>query len=136
MLTCGRPSCTTLCQLCRRNLTGRSGGEAEGDPFLKKWYFWATHSRLGPMIEAAKTIKRHWDGVLRWFESHIANGLIEGLNSLVQAAKKSEGSRRICEGTLERSATIIADHRYGIMRSCHRGTPAVSGCSTSRSPKP
>jgi Transposase len=55
--------------------------------FLKKWYFWATHSRLEPMIEAAHTVKRHWDGILRWFDSKIANGLIEGINSLVQAAK-------------------------------------------------
>jgi len=32
---------------------------------LKKWYYWATHSRLQPMKEAAYTIKRHWDGILR-----------------------------------------------------------------------
>jgi len=55
--------------------------------FLKKWYFWATHSRLQPIIEAAYTIKRHWDGVLRWFHSRINNGMLEGFNSLVQAAK-------------------------------------------------
>ena len=62
--------------------------------FLKKWYFWATHSRLEPMIEAARTVKRHWDGILRWFDSKIANGLIEGINSLVQAAKaKARGYR-------------------------------------------
>ncbi len=62
--------------------------------FLKKWYFWATHCRLQPMIEAARTVKRHWDGILRWFESKIANGLIEGINSLVQAAKaKARGYR-------------------------------------------
>jgi len=62
--------------------------------FLKKWYFWATHSRLPPMIEAAKTIKRHWDGILRWFDTRIANGLLEGINSLVQAAKaKARGYR-------------------------------------------
>jgi len=62
--------------------------------FLKKWYFWATHSRLAPMIEAARTVKRHWDGILRWFDSKIANGLIEGINSLVQAAKaKARGYR-------------------------------------------
>jgi transposase len=30
---------------------------------LKKWYFWASHSRLEPMIVTAKTIKSHWDGV-------------------------------------------------------------------------
>jgi transposase len=62
--------------------------------FLKKWYFWVTHSRLEPMIEAAHTVKRHWDGILRWFDSKIANGLIEGINSLVQAAKaKARGYR-------------------------------------------
>lgn len=57
------------------------------EKFLKKWYFWATHSRIKPIIDAAKTIKRHWDGVLRWFESRMNNGLLEGLNSLIQAAK-------------------------------------------------
>jgi transposase len=25
--------------------------------------------------------KRHWDRILRWFDSKIANGLIEGINS-------------------------------------------------------
>ena len=64
--------------------------------FLKKWYFWATHSRLDPLIDAAHTVKRHWDGILRWFDSKIANGLIEGINSLVQAAKaKARGYRSI-----------------------------------------
>ena len=67
---------------------------AAGAGFLKTWYFWATHSRLEPIIEAAHTVKRHWDGILRWFDSKIANGLIEGINSLVQAAKaKARGYR-------------------------------------------
>jgi transposase len=59
----------------------------EADAFLRQWFFWATHSRLQPMREAAYTIKRHWDGVLRWFTSHITTGVLEGINSLVQAAK-------------------------------------------------
>ena len=58
-----------------------------GEAYLKKWYFWVTHSRLEPMIKAAKTIKRHWDGVLNWFDSHLTNALLEGMNSLIQAAK-------------------------------------------------
>lgn len=60
---------------------------AATEAFLKKWYFWATHSRLEPIKQAAYTIKRHWDGVLRWFTSKISNGILEGINSLVQAAK-------------------------------------------------
>ena len=57
------------------------------ESLLKKWYFWATHSRLDPIIKAAKTIKNHWDGVLEWKKSQINNGILEGLNSVVQAAK-------------------------------------------------
>ena len=55
--------------------------------FLKRWYFWVTHSRLPPIIAAAKTIKRHWDGVLNWANTRLSNGLLEGFNSLLQAAK-------------------------------------------------
>ena len=66
----------------------------DGADFLKKWYFWATHSKLDPIIDAARTVKRHWNGILRWFDSKIANGLIEGINSVVQAAKaKARGYR-------------------------------------------
>jgi transposase len=65
-----------------------------GASYLKKWYFWATHSRIEPIIAAARTVKRHWNGILQWFDSKIANGLIEGINSLVQAAKaKARGYR-------------------------------------------
>lgn len=70
---------------------------------LKKWYFWATHSRLEPIIKAAKTIKNHWDGVLGWFKSKINNGILEGLNSVVQAAKrKARGFK-----TLQNFKTIV-----------------------------
>jgi len=57
------------------------------EQLLKKWFFWATHSRLQPIIDAAYTIKRHWNGVLQWFKSQITNAILEGLNSLIQAAK-------------------------------------------------
>ena len=55
--------------------------------YLNKWYYWATHSRLDSIIKAAKTIKRHWDGVVQWYKSKINNGILEGLNSVIQAAK-------------------------------------------------
>jgi transposase len=64
------------------------------ESYLKRWYFWTTHSRLPPMITAARAIKRNWQGVLRWFEARISNGILEGLNSLIQAAKaKARGYR-------------------------------------------
>lgn len=63
---------------------------------LKKWYFWATHCRIPEIIEVAKTIKNHWDGVISWAEKRISNGILEGFNSLFKAAKgKARGYKRI-----------------------------------------
>ena len=70
----------------------RSGSWAGN--LLDRWYSWARRCRLEPMKQVALTIDRHRDGILRWFDSQIANGLIEGINSLVQAAKaKARGYR-------------------------------------------
>ena len=55
--------------------------------YLNKWYYWATHSRLEPIVKAAKSVKNHWDGIVKWYESKINNGILEGLNSVIQAAK-------------------------------------------------
>ena len=55
---------------------------------LNEWYYWATHSQLAPIKKVAKTIKRHLDGILQWKESQINNGILEGLNSIIQAAKR------------------------------------------------
>ena len=77
------------------------------ETFLKKWYFWATHSRLEPVKKAAYTIKNHWHGVLRWFTSRINNGILEGINSLIQAAKaRARGYRT--ERTLATMIYLIA----------------------------
>lgn len=56
--------------------------------YLKRWYFWATHTRLAPVIEAAKTLKRHWSGVLAFIRSRITNGIVEGLTSKIKTALK------------------------------------------------
>ncbi|OPY55597.1 MAG: hypothetical protein A4E49_00383 [Methanosaeta sp. PtaU1.Bin112] len=56
---------------------------------LKKWYYWATHSQLDPIIDAAKTIKSLWDGIINYAETKISNGVLEGINSMVQSAKSS-----------------------------------------------
>ena len=60
----------------------------ESDLYLKKWYFWATHSRLKPVIEVAKAIKHYWQGVINYTLSRITNGVVEGLNSKIKTAMK------------------------------------------------
>jgi transposase len=54
----------------------------------KRWYFWATHSRLQPVIDAANTIKRHLHNVMTYFAHRITNAVSEGLNSKIQTIKK------------------------------------------------
>jgi len=62
---------------------------------LNAWYYWATHSQLAPIIKVAKTIKKHWEGILSWKKSQINNGILEGLNSILQAAKRKARGYKI-----------------------------------------
>jgi len=62
--------------------------------YFNEWYDWAIRSQLEPMINVAKSLKNHKAGILRWFVTKMTNGLLEGINSLVQAAKrKARGYR-------------------------------------------
>ncbi|MCA1681852.1 MAG: ISL3 family transposase [Actinobacteria bacterium] len=55
--------------------------------YLRRWCAGATRSRLKPIKDFVALVERHWDGILAWHTSHLTNGLLEGINSLVQAAK-------------------------------------------------
>jgi len=59
----------------------------EAEQFFKCWYFSATHSRLKPIVEVVKMLKRHLAGLLTWIKHQITNGLREGLNSKIQQIK-------------------------------------------------
>jgi len=85
-----------------------------GEWFLKQWYWWATHSRLDPIIRAAKTIKNHWDGVLNWFSSRITTGLLEGFNSLIQAAKARARGYRSDENLIAMAYLIAGRLNFGL----------------------
>jgi transposase len=54
----------------------------------KRWYFWATHARLTPVIETARLIQRHLANVMTFFAHRITNAVSEGLNSKIQTIKK------------------------------------------------
>lgn len=59
----------------------------DAETALSRWYSWAIRCRLEPMKSAARTIRRHWNGILSWFDGHLNNGGVEGTNSIIQAAK-------------------------------------------------
>ncbi len=51
---------------------------------LKHWLWWASHSRLEPMKEFAKRVRRHLDGILAWTKLRVSNGALEGMNNKVK----------------------------------------------------
>ncbi len=58
------------------------------EAFFRRWYFWATHSRLNPVIAAAKTLSCHLPNILTYFKHRISNATAEGLNSKIQMVKE------------------------------------------------
>lgn len=58
------------------------------DKFFKRWYFWATHSRLKPMIAAANTLKSHIKNILTYAKHHITNAIGESINSRIEKMKR------------------------------------------------
>lgn len=55
--------------------------------YFKAWYFWATHSRLQPIVAAARTLKRHIANIMTYFKHRITNATAEGINSKIQTFK-------------------------------------------------
>ncbi|WP_239004732.1 ISL3 family transposase [Paenibacillus tepidiphilus] len=70
------------------------------DLYLKEWLGWAERSQVEPIMKVAQTVKKHRSGILRWFHSRLTNGLLEGINGLVQAAKHRARSYRNVENLI------------------------------------
>lgn len=63
---------------------------------LNKLYNWAIRSRIEPMKAFARTLKSNWQGIINYFDSKLTNGVLEGINSLIQTAKRrARGYRNI-----------------------------------------
>ena len=75
--------------------------EAEAHP--TSWCYGAKRSRLEPIKAFVKTVEAHWEAIIAWQTNRLSNGLLEGTNSLVQAAKtRAHGYR-----SKEKMITII-----------------------------
>jgi transposase len=61
---------------------------ADAQAYLRRWCCGAKRSRLEPVKEFVRLVEAHWDGIVAWQYSQISNGLLEGTNSLIQAAKR------------------------------------------------
>lgn len=60
----------------------------EAEAVFKKLVSWLRRSRLEPMKDVANTLKRHKESILSYFYSRVTNAIAEGINSLIQSAKR------------------------------------------------
>jgi transposase len=60
---------------------------AETQKKLDRLLAWLQRSQLEPMVRLGKTIRKHAEGITRAISGHQSNGLAEGLNSQIQAAR-------------------------------------------------
>jgi transposase len=59
----------------------------EAEALLTQWHKTASKSALWLIQKMARTVKDHWNGILSHFDSELTTGYLEGVNSLIQAAK-------------------------------------------------
>ncbi len=76
------------------------------EPYLERWYQGAVRSRLAPLQNFAYLIDEHWQGVLRWHQTRISNGLLE-------APPRRTCSTRLETRTWSTSTSRIRTKRYG-----------------------
>lgn len=60
----------------------------EAEAFLSFWCDQVEDSGIESFINVTKTIKNHWQGIINYIDSKINNGILEGINSQIQLAKK------------------------------------------------
>jgi transposase len=56
--------------------------------YFDTWYFWATHSRIAPVVKAAKTLKVHIDNIVTYAKHRITNALGESINAKIEKVKR------------------------------------------------
>lgn len=62
---------------------------ADAREFFADWHGWAVRSRLKPMAQKAKMLKKHLGGLLGYVLHPVTNAATEGLNSKIQYLKAS-----------------------------------------------
>ena len=70
----------------------------EAETTFTKLYSWMRRCRLQPMKQAAQSLLRHKEQIIAYFQERITNAICEGINSMIQAAKRKARGYRTYEG--------------------------------------
>ena len=70
----------------------------EAERTFSNLYSWMRRCRLQPMKQAAQSLLRHKEQISAYFQEHITNAICEGINSMIQAAKRKARGYRTYEG--------------------------------------
>ena len=70
----------------------------EAEAAFSELYSWMRRCRLKPMKTAAETLMRHKDKIIAYFKSRLTNAICEGINSMIQAAKRKARGYHTFEG--------------------------------------
>ena len=70
----------------------------EAEESFDSLYSWMRRCRLKPMKEAAETLMRHKVKILHYFKDRLTNAICEGINSMIQAAKRKARGFHTFEG--------------------------------------
>ena len=55
---------------------------------MAKWLAWASRSRLAPFTKVARTVKKHLEGILAYFETGYTTSMSEGFNNKARLATR------------------------------------------------
>lgn len=70
----------------------------EAESAFRGLYSWMRRCRLKPMKRAAETLMRHKTKILAYFKNRLTNAICEGINSMIQAAKRKARGFHTFEG--------------------------------------
>jgi transposase len=70
-----------------RNLWNYKSG-AWMEKFFRRWYFWATHNRLDPIVSAAKTLRSHLENTPAYAKHKVTNAIRESINTKIEKVKR------------------------------------------------
>ncbi len=116
-------------KLTLQDIYANAVDRADAMMLLEKWYKWAVRCRLEPIKDFAKTIKNNWDGILNYFDSRITNAVLEGINSIIQAARSRAKGYRNTQNFITMiyllAGKMAYNFQYFIKRCKDYGQPKV-----------